>query len=110
MAAWCRRHDREQRLALVPSQEGPPEVMTPAMVAAAERAVQVVTADGRQLSAGRATLFVLGQLGWTRFERIFAWPPLLVFVEVGYRLVANHRIFFSKFLFRGEKDEKSERS
>jgi predicted DCC family thiol-disulfide oxidoreductase YuxK len=104
MAAWCRRHDHEQRLDFVPSQEGPPAVMTPAMVEASEKAVQVVTADGRQISAGRAVLFILGQLGWTRLERFLSWPPLLFFVELGYQLVAGHRVFFSKILFRREKD------
>lgn len=110
MAAWCRRHDRAERLDFVPSQEGPPEVMTPEMVAASEKAVQVVTTDGRWISAGRAVLFILGQLGWRRFERFFSWPPVLFFVEIGYWLVANHRVFFSKILFRREKDPQKERS
>ena len=110
MAAWCRRHDREQVLDFVPSQEGPPEVMTPAMVKATETSVQVLTADGRTIGGGRAVLFILGQLGWKRFERFFSWPPMLFFVELVYGLVAGHRVFFSKFLFLGEKDEKKERS
>lgn len=110
MAAWCRRHDRADRLNFVPSQEGPAEVMTPAMVEASEKAVQVVTAEGARISAGRAVLFILGQLGWKRFERIFSWPPLLFFVELGYSLVAGHRVFFSKILFRREKDPQKERS
>ena len=76
--------------------------MTPELRAACARAVHVITSDGKILRAGRASLFVLDQLGYHRFARLFAWPPLLWLVELGYCLVARNRRFFSRFLFRRE--------
>ena len=104
MVAWSRRHDASHRLEFVPSQEAPAAVMTPELARACETAVHVITADQQVLKAGRAVLFVLGQLGFRRFERVFSWPPLLFFVELGYALVANNRVFFSKLLFTREKE------
>lgn len=75
--------------------------MTPALYAACERAVHVVTADGRVLRAGRASLFVLEQIGYRRTARVLGLPPCIWGVEWGYRLVAGHRGFFARFLFRG---------
>ena len=66
-----------------------------------EMAVQVVMADGRCLSAGRAMLFVLEMIGWhPRLVRWLARPPMIWAVELGYRIVARHRSFFGRFLFR----------
>ena len=59
-----RRHDREQRFEMVELQECPGPPMTPALREQARKAVQVVTAEGRQLSAGRAVLFVLEEIDW----------------------------------------------
>jgi hypothetical protein len=76
--------------------------MTPALRDACARAVHVVRADGTVLRAGRASLHVLGAVGWRGFARVFAWPPLVWLVELGYFIVARNRRFFSRFLFRGE--------
>ena len=74
--------------------------MTPQMYRACALAVHVVTADGRVLRAGRAGLFVLEQLGYPRWlVRPLTWPPLVWLTELGYKLVATNRSFFSKFLF-----------
>jgi predicted DCC family thiol-disulfide oxidoreductase YuxK len=109
MANWSRRHDAYQRLTFVPSQEGPPEIMTPEMLETCETSVQVVTSDGVTIGGGRAVLFVLGQLGWKRFERFFTHRALIGIVEAVYKVVATNRVFFSKLLFVGEHDEKKER-
>ena len=75
--------------------------MTPALYARAERAVQVLAADGRRLEAGRAALFVLKEVGWhPRLVRLAQCPPLVWLVELGYRLVARNRGVFGRFLFR----------
>ena len=74
--------------------------MTPALYQACRWAVHVVTADGQVLRAGRASLFVLAQIGWSGPTRLFALPPLIWLVEAAYRLVADHRPFFARFLFR----------
>ena len=77
--------------------------MTPALREQARKAVQVMTADGRQLSAGRAMLFVLEAIGWhpnvvrLAGRRLFIWA-----VELGYWIVARNRLFFGRFLFRSD--------
>jgi predicted DCC family thiol-disulfide oxidoreductase YuxK len=78
--------------------------MTPQLYQACQRAVHVIKTDGDILKAGRASLFVLEKIGYPRwFIRPFTWPPLVWFTELGYRIVANHRSFFGKFLFTGQK-------
>lgn len=76
--------------------------MTPELEVACARAVHVVTADGRILKGGRASLFVLGHLGWARTARFLALPPFIWLVELAYRTVARNRRLFSRFLFRGQ--------
>ena len=77
--------------------------MTPALREQARRAVQIITADGRQLSAGRAMLFVLEEIGWhPGVVRLAARRPFIWLVELGYRIVANNRPIFGRFLFRHE--------
>lgn len=76
--------------------------MTDDLRAACARAVHVVTADGEVLRAGRATMFVLRALGYRRLGALGATPPFVWFVELGYRIVANNRRLFSRFMFRRE--------
>ena len=79
--------------------------MTEALYQACREAIHVLTADGRTLRAGRASVFVLETVGYPRWlTRPLSYPPLVWFTELGYRLVANNRPFFSKFLFT--RDEK----
>jgi len=84
----------------VPFQEAPSPPMTPELYDANRRAAHVVTRDGAVLRAGRACLFVLDQLGYRWVARIFGIPPLSWAVELGYRIVASNRTFFSRLLFR----------
>ncbi len=98
---WVARRDTGGSLRLVAYQEAPSPPMTPEMRQACARAVHVVTGDGRVLRAGRASLHVLGRIGWGRLARVLALPPLVWGVELGYRLVASNREFFSRYLFRG---------
>jgi hypothetical protein len=76
--------------------------MTPALYAACVRAVHVVAAEGRVLRAGRACLFILDQIGYHRFARLFSRRPLIWATELGYWLVARNRAFIGRFLLRGE--------
>ena len=77
--------------------------MTPALREQARKAVQVMTADGRQLSAGRAVLFALEEIGWhPRMVRLAGRRPFIWAVELGYGIVARNRSFFGRFLFRAE--------
>lgn len=88
---------------IVPYQECPSPPLTPALRAQARSAVQVVTADGRHLAAGRAILFALEETHWhVRAVRLARRRPVIWLVELGYWLVARHRSFFGRFLFRSE--------
>ena len=60
----------------------------------------VITPEGRMLRAGRASLCVISVLGWRRTAAILSRPPLIWAVEIGYRIVADNRSFFSRLLFR----------
>ena len=77
--------------------------MTDALAAQCARAVHVIAADGRILRAGRASLYVLGCLGWRATEAIASRRPLVWLVEAGYWLVARNRPFFARFMFRRER-------
>ena len=77
--------------------------MTPALRAQARKAVQIITADGRQLSAGRAILFALEEIEWhPSVVRLAGRRPFIWVVEFGYWIVARNRPFFGRFLFRSE--------
>jgi predicted DCC family thiol-disulfide oxidoreductase YuxK len=77
--------------------------MTPELSRACARAVHVITRDGRILRAGRACLFALGEIGWSRLLiRLLAAPPLVWLVEAGYWIVARNRGLFSRILFPAE--------
>lgn len=79
--------------------------MTPALYAACEKAVHVIQPDGTTLRAGRASLFVLEQIGWGWWARLLALPPFLWLIELGYRIVASNRPFFARFLFRRQPED-----
>jgi predicted DCC family thiol-disulfide oxidoreductase YuxK len=100
MVAWVKRRDTANRLRAVPYQEAPRPPMTEELARRCARAVHVLTPDGKVLSAGRASLCVLGLVGYPRLARLLAIPPLVWLVELGYWLVARNRRFFSRFLFR----------
>ncbi len=70
--------------------------MTPDLSAACAKALHVIAADGRIYRAGRATLFLLEQVGWNGFARLLALPPFIWAVEIGYGLVAANRSFLSR--------------
>ena len=79
--------------------------MSPSLWEQARRAVQVITANGTRLSAGRACLFVLEEIGWhPRLARLGRHRPFVWAVETGYGIVASNRDLFSRMLFRDEPD------
>ena len=99
--AWMLRHDHAGRIRAVPYQDLASPPMTPALRYQAERAVQVLTPQGQQLSGGRAVLYVLRQVGWRPWLVGLAgrWPFVWL-VEGGYRVVARNRQLFSRVMFR----------
>lgn len=100
-AAWIMRHDRRHRFAAMPYQQAPSPPMTPALYAACAESVHVVKSNGEILRAGRAALFILENIGRAP-SRLLGLPPFIWIVEWGYRIVANHRILFSRVFFRDE--------
>ena len=104
MAVWVRRRDIHHEFDAVAYQDAQPSKrpLTPEILEACQRALHVIRADGEIMSAGRATLFILERVGWgyNLLPRLLAQPPLIWFVEVGYRIIARHRPFFSRFLFK----------
>jgi hypothetical protein len=86
------------RFRRVPYQEAADPPVPPELRHASAHAVHVVTARGEILRAGRASLFVLGQIGWPRTARVLGIPPLCWVVELGYWLVARLRGALSRVL------------
>jgi hypothetical protein len=76
--------------------------MTDELERQCERAVHVITPDGRVLRAGRASLYLMESVGWRRFTAISSAPPLIWLAELVYRFVAYHRKWLSRFLFLTE--------
>lgn len=78
--------------------------MTDELYRACRQAVHVITAEGEILRAGRASMYVLAEIGYPRWLiRPLIQPPLVWFTELGYRFVADNRSFFSKFMFTREE-------
>jgi predicted DCC family thiol-disulfide oxidoreductase YuxK len=88
---WVARHDTRGRFAPLPYQDASESVVGPDVRRASAEALHVITTAGRVLRAGRASLFVLGEIGWPRTARVLARPPFVWAVELGYGLVARNR-------------------
>ena len=97
---WALAEDRDGRFEAVPYQALPSPPLTPELRAACGEAVHVRTADGRWLRGGRACLFVLQRIGWPHLARVASAPPFVWLVDLGYRIVAAKRPFFSRLLAR----------
>ena len=95
---WVHQRDRDGRFEIVPYQDAPTPPMTPELREACRRAAHVLTADGRVLRAGRASMFVLREIGHPVLGRVLAVPPLVWLVELGYFIVARNRSGFSWIL------------
>jgi predicted DCC family thiol-disulfide oxidoreductase YuxK len=97
---WVLARDRDHQFEAVPYQRCPSPPMTSELRAACRDAVHLRTVGGSWLRGGRACLFVLGRIGWPRLARIASVPPLVWIVELGYRIAAANRPFFSRLLSR----------
>jgi predicted DCC family thiol-disulfide oxidoreductase YuxK len=76
--------------------------MTPELREACREALHVLTADGETLRSGRAALFVLERTtpAWRRLAPALRHPPLIWFVEIGYRIVARNRRLLARVIAR----------
>ena len=99
---WVQRRDTNRLFRSMPYQEAPWPPMTPELAAACERAVHLITPEGRMLRAGRAALYILERVGWGPAARLLSLPPFVWAVEAVYWLVARNRGLVSRFLFTRE--------
>ena len=102
MAAWVRWRDRGADLAILPYQKAPAPRISDELRRACRQALHVVTRDGRVLRGGRAALFALSRVGWTKTARLFQHRPLLWLAELGYWLVSHYRSLLARFMFKRE--------
>jgi hypothetical protein len=78
--------------------------MTPRLRKQSERAIQIITRQGNQRSAGRAVLFALQEIGWHPWlTRQGQRPPFIWLIELAYWIVARNRPFFSRLLLRSHR-------
>lgn len=96
-AGWLAFRDaNDRKFRICPMTVVPSPPMTPLLRVQAQRAVQLVTSDGRQLSGGRAVLFALRETSWhPRLIRLLEHRPFVWAVDLGYRIVAANRSRFS---------------
>ncbi len=74
--------------------------MTPELAEACSVAMHIVCRDGTLLRAGRAALFLAGEMGWRHSSRFLSIPPMIWFVELAYALVARNRRLTGRIFFR----------
>jgi predicted DCC family thiol-disulfide oxidoreductase YuxK len=99
---WVMRRDTRNALVCETYQQSDHPLLDDTLRAACERAAHVITVDGRVLKAGRASLFVLRELGFRRIAWFLRLPPFIWCVELGYFVVARNRRFFSRLMFRSK--------
>jgi len=97
---WLQKHDRFGALEFQPFQEAP---LSSELRAACEKSIHVIKTNGDLLHGGRAAMFLGRFTRWNRLARIGEWPMFLPFVELGYKIVAQNRVFFSKFVMKEKR-------
>jgi hypothetical protein len=75
--------------------------MTPELRKACEGAMHVITADGTVIKGGASIVFIYETLGYGLVKLGYV-PPLSYAIELGYRVVAANRMFFSRLFFTDE--------
>ena len=92
-AGWLAMRDANtQKFRICPAKVVPSPPMTPLLRVQAQKAVQLITIDGRQFSGGRAALFALRETGWhSNLIRLLERRPFVWAVDFGYRIVAANR-------------------
>ena len=85
--------------------------MTPELRRACEKAVHVVTTQGKLLRGGAAAMFLLERIlprSWRWLARLFARPPFVWLTNLGYEIVARHRPIFAPFILPNEPEDRPE--
>ena len=84
----------------IPYQQATDPPMDRDLQHACHNAVHLSHPSGKMERAGQACLTVLSLMGYGRLSDFLRSWPLILFVEIGYWIVAHNRSFFSRFLFR----------
>ena len=102
---WIGRRDKKGQVEIVEFQEVPSPPMTPPLYEACKKAMHVVKSNGEILRGGRAFMFILEHINWGYgiLPGFLSSPPMIWFVELGYKLVAANRGFFSRFIFNRDE-------
>ncbi len=74
--------------------------MDGALRARCAEALHVLEPTDQVILGAPALLYIYDRLGYGRWVAVFRFPPLSWLTGPGYRWVANHRLFFSRFAFR----------
>ena len=77
--------------------------MTPALYEACQHAVHVIVPDGRVLRGGRACLYILHTLGYSRTAMVLGLWPLCWGIDAGYELVARNRYVLARWFAKCSK-------
>lgn len=102
VVVWFQQQDNRRAFRIIPMQSCPSPPMTPKLYAESQKAMQVITRDGKQISGGRSVLYVLETMGWhPLMMRIASNPPFVWAIDVGYKIVARNRTLVSRLLFGG---------
>lgn len=98
-ATWLILRDAAtQKFKIYPWQIASSPPMTPLLRVQVQKAVQLITAEGDQLSGGRAVLFALRETGWHfNLIRLLERPPFIWVIDAAYRIVAANRPRFARF-------------
>jgi len=102
---WIGRRDKPGQFEIVEFQKAPSPPMTPPLYEACKKAMHLVTDDGEILRGGRAMMFVLERINWGYgiLPGFLSLPPMIWFVELGYKIIAANRQFFSRFIFNRDE-------
>lgn len=86
---------------MVSYQEAPSPPMTPALQEACAGAMHVILPDGSMQIGDKSVIYVYETLGYG-IASVFRYPPLSWVTPSMYRLLANNRRTFARFVFRDE--------
>jgi predicted DCC family thiol-disulfide oxidoreductase YuxK len=99
-AEGLKKADKTSVFHVIAYQDAPSPPMTDELRKRCERALHVSTANGTILGGANAVLFIKSKTGWGWFASLLRLPPIIWIAELLYKLVANNRYIFSKWLYR----------
>lgn len=99
-AEGLKKADKSGVFHVIAYQDAHTPPMTEELRERCKRALYVSTANGTILGGAKAVLFIKSKTGWGWFAKLLSYPPFIWVIHVLYRIVANNRHVFSKWLYR----------